>query len=857
MLNKIIEKFQVFLYGSSVRILLLFFLLFTSSKTSFSQSNLDYDELIVNLKVPKTGTFEVPIAIKEEKAYISIQDFFNLFKIKAESNSKKITGFLIDTEATYIIDIENNTIQFKNSLIHVKAGSFIQTPTTTYLSIPYFGEIFNLNLKFNIRRLDMILETPLELPIMREMRLRDLRENLNKVKGVIKPDSLIKRTYPFFKAGSIDWGVSSTQQLMEETDNRFNLGLGSMIAGGETNILLNHSTKIPFSLRNQFYQWKLVNNDSKLFKQVTAGKIFNRTISSLFAPVVGIQLTNTPVVNRRSFGTYTLNDITEPRWTVELYVNNVLIDYTQADDSGFYKFEIPLMYGNTAVYLKFYGPYGEERFEERIINIPYNFLPKNELEYTLSAGILEDDENNRFSRFNLNYGISRGWTIGGGMEYFSNNSENVFLPFLNTSIKLAPSLLLSGEYAYKVKAEGLLSFRTPRNFQIDFNYINYDKNQTVINYNYLEERKISMSKPFKSKLISGYSRFSVNQIILPTTEFISAQLLLSGTLLGVSTNLTTSGTYSNRSNIPNIYTTLSQSYRLPLNLLASPQVQYDYTSGNFTNIRIELERSLFKYGYANIGYNANLIGKSHSLELGFRYTFNFAQTSLNSRIGTHYSVFTQNVRGSFIFDANEPYVHASNRSGIGKGGIKVQAFLDLNFNKKWDEDEPLLPGVKLKRSGGRVVYNNDKTELRIFDIQPYAEYMLELDAYSLDNLAWIIEKPLLAVEIMPNQIRSINVPVSVMGEVSGMVYLEDNGIGRIMVNIFDNNNELIKSIMSEGDGYFSYLGLKPGSYIAEIDKEQLNKLELKSIPKEAKFTIEIDEYGDIVDDLEFNLTTQN
>lgn len=42
----------------------------------------------------------------------------------------------------------------------------------------------------------------------------------------------------------------------------------------------------------------------------------------------------------------------------------------------FFSFEVPLMYGNTSVALQFYGPYGEERREERIINIPYNFVPE-------------------------------------------------------------------------------------------------------------------------------------------------------------------------------------------------------------------------------------------------------------------------------------------------------------------------------------------------------------------------------------------------------------------------------------------------------------------------------------------------
>jgi hypothetical protein len=196
-----------------------------------------------------------------------------------------------------------------------------------------------------------------------------------------------------------------------------------------------------------------------------------RATSSLFAPVSGVQISNSPMQNRRSFGTYLLNDYTEPRWTVELFVNNVLVDFTQADASGFYSFEVPLMYGNTSVNLRFYGPWGEERIEERMINIPYNFVPKNEVEYTASAGIVENEEMQRFGRFNLNYGLSNAITIGGGVEYLSGVESGEVMPFVNSSMRLAQGLLFSGEYMYGVRGDALLSYRTPKNLQLDLSII--------------------------------------------------------------------------------------------------------------------------------------------------------------------------------------------------------------------------------------------------------------------------------------------------------------------------------------------------------------------------------------------------
>ena len=836
--------------------LVLFTILFLGNFSSIAQ---EYDEFPIELRVKKLGITDIPVAIKDQEAYVSVSDLFDYLNLKNDigNNPAAITGFIINPANSFKFDIPKSTIKYKEDIYSISEDDYILTPTTLYLRSSLFGEIFGLNTNFNFRNLSIDLTTDIELPKVKELRLENMRKNLNNLRGVINPDTLIERKYPFFRAGMADWSVVTTQQTNGLNDNRFNLGLGTMIAGGETNILLNYSTKVPFTSKNQFYQWKYVNNNSKVFKQVTAGKIFTRATSSLFAPVVGVQLTNTPVTNRRSFGSYTLTDVTDPRWTVELYVNNVLINFTEADASGFFSFEVPLMYGNTIVNLRFYGPYGEERTEERIINIPYNFIPKKELEYTFSAGVVENDDNNRFSRFNLNYGLTNGFTLGGGVEYLSDVTSGEFMPFINTSLRIASGLLFSGEYMYGVKSEGLLSYRTSSNFQIDLNYINYNKDQTAINYNYLEERKISLSLPIRTKLFTAYSRFSINQIVLPTTKFTSAQFLMSGSLFGISTNLTTYGLFNERSNTPTIYSTLSQTYRLPYQLLLSPQIQYDFSANSVTNAILKLERPFLKRGFVNVGFENNFLRKSHLFEIGLRYNLNFAQTSLTSRIGNLNSTFVGSARGSFLFDDKTGYITTNDRTSVRKGAVTVIPFLDLNGNDKFDIMEPGVPGLEIKNMGGSVTYNNDRTQLRIFDLQPYTQFVIQIDTLSLDNIAWKINKPVIALETVPNQFLTIYVPVKVLGEVSGMVYIKNEngtkGQGRITINILNSNNELVGEFLTEGDGYFTYLGLTSGKYTAEINPEQLKKLNYSASPSEIPFTIETTEFGDIVDDLEFVL----
>lgn len=815
-----------------------------------------YDELSVEMNVPDLGTIEIPIAIKDQDAYIPVKDLFDFLKIKNEETANGIEGFIINPDSSYVINPSKNKILYKNQEFRLSDEDFIKTPLNLYLKSNLFGEIFGLNTNFSFRSLSVTMKTEKDLPVIKEMRLKKVRENLNRVKGIIEPDTTMARLYPFFKGGALDWGVVTTQQSDFENDNRLSLGLGTMFLGGETNLLLNYSTRVPFNTRNQFYQWRYINNESKLFKQVTAGRIFTRATSSLFAPVSGVQISNSPFQNRRSFGTYVLNDYTDPRWTVELYVNNILIEFTQADASGFYTFEVPLMYGNTAVRLKFYGPYGQERIEERIINIPYNFVPKNELEYTLSAGIVENEDLDRFSRVNFNYGLSNSITIGGGAEYFTGVLDKEVMPFVNSSIRFASNFLFTGEFMHGVKGEGLLSYRTPGNLQVDLNYIKYDEDQTAINFNYLEERKISFSAPIRSRNFSMFSRFSVNQIIMPTTEFTTAQLLLSGAIMGISTNLTTYGIYNDRVKKPTIYTSLSQNYRLPHKFLFSPQVQYDFSRNQFNNIILEIERPVFDKGFLNVAYENNLLRNAHIFEVGLRYAFNFAQTSVTSRLGNRNNSFVQSARGSLLLDDNTGYIVTNNRTAMSKAALSIIPFLDYNTNGKRDPMEPAVRGMEIKNTSGRLSYNEDKTVLRITELQPYIDILLEVNPNSLDNIAWKVKNEKIKVHTIPNQFQEIEVPVEVLGEVAGMVYFKQGsslrGQGRITVNILDENKDVVKAILTEGDGYFTYLGLKPGSYTAEIDPVQMQKLDYYA-SEPIQFEIQIDEYGDIIDTLEFTI----
>ncbi|WP_349318554.1 hypothetical protein [Chitinophaga sp. MM2321] len=834
-------------------------------------------ETSVFLVVQGIGGIEVPALVSNDSAFLSITDVFDFLKIRnmLSPSLDSVQGFFITEQAAYVIDKANHQINYQGKIFPLMPTELIGTETGLYMSTSSFGKVFGLNCKFNFRSLSVTMTTKVELPAIREMRQEVMRRNIGRLKGQLKADTVIGLNRSLFQFGMADWSIVATQRNPGANDTWLNLTLGGTVAGGETTVSLNYNNyaqqQLPYShdtsairafdQRRQYYRWRYVNNDNRALRQVTVGKIFTQSTASIFSPVVGVQFTNTPTSYRRSFGSYTLSNFTEPGWTVELYVNNALVDYAVADASGFFTFQVPLVYGNSIVRLRFFGPWGEERFREENMSVPFNFLPLHEFEYTASAGIVEDGRNSLFSRVEMNYGATRYITMGAGVEYLSSiTTTDKTMPFVNASARLFRNLLLSGDYTYGVRGRGIMSYRLPSNLQFELYYTRYKKGQKAIIYNYKEERKAVISKPFMSRRFSMFTRFTFNQIVLPDTKYTTTELLLSGSIFRVGTSFSTYGIFISGAS-PFIYSNLALTYRMPGEILINPQLQYEYNTGRPISVRCELGKYLFRHGYVNVSYEQNFKSRFTNIGIGLRYDFNFTQVGASAWHGTQQSMLVESARGSLVHDGKTGYTGFNNRSSVGTGGVVLIPFLDFNGNDRRDPGEPKAAGLKVNINGGRVLQNRDDTTVRIMNMEPYEHYFIELNKNSFDNIAWRLKKPTISVIIDPNQLKSVEVPVAIMGEVSGTVILQENdsekGLGRITVCFYRPDSTLAAKVQTESDGFFNFLGLTPGAYTARIDPAQLQKLGMMSTPEAIPFKVSLRLDGDVIDDLQFRIKKES
>jgi hypothetical protein len=820
-----------------------------------------FDDVPVEFVVNGFLKFETDIIITESnKVYINIEDLFRNLGIKcvAENEGDKLNGFIENENKIYTIDFNARHITIGNRTVKSVNG-FVRESHAIYVESTVITEAFGLNIIFNYRSLSMKIEINFELPLIKKMRLEQIRKNVSNLQNKsILADTIVPRDYHFFKFGMIDWSLNSTQTTNQTIKNSVRFGVGAELLYGEINVSAYYDDQYKFDKQQLYYSWRFVDNDKKYIKQAQVGKIHTQSIAFINSSLIGAAINNSPTALRKASGSYTITDYTEPNWMVELYINDVLVDYTSADAAGLFVFKVPIVYGYTTLKLKFHGPLGEERMEERTMNTPYTFMPAKVVEYSVSGGVLQDGAWSSFGQMVFNYGINQFITVGGGVEYLSSITNNPYIPFATLALQPFSKMVLNVEYAYGVRMTGLLNYSFGKGAFLEIDYAKYQEGQLATIFNADEELKARLSVPYKINKVSGYGKLNFQQSVYGA--FISNRFdaVFSGYYKNYSANISILNSWVATKSA---YSTgiLSLSYRMKNGLVFRPSTEYNINKSEFLSYKAEIEKRVSK-AYFSVSYERNVAYKTDNVFVNFRYDLPFARAGVSASYNNNKFSFTENAEGSVAFGANK-IVKLGNNSALGKGGILFYPFLDLNQNGNFDKGEQKVMLSNVRVSGGRAIISPKDSIVRVSDLNAFVDYTVEFSNSDLENIAWRFKHKTYQILVDPNQYKRVYVPIVSVGEVSGMVYFNNEdavkGLGRITIQIIDEQGITVAETLSESDGYFNYLGLKPGIYTVQIDPDQLDKLTYQSTPPVQNLVIKASVDGDIADGIDFVLTKMN
>ncbi len=812
-------------------------------------SESQFESLDMSITFDRTYRMTIPTLYKvPDVVMLPFSELFDFLKVpnKVSSDGQVIKGFFENETNSFEIDNLKKTVQFKGQTFPIANDESTTDIGILYLRTTLFKRAFGFDMVFNARSLSLQFTSPFELPLFKLMKQEKQRENLriSGGEGAVY-DTVMKRDYHWFRGEMVDWSLASTQSNDGVSDTRMELGGGAEVLGGETNIWLNYSTQYGMKRNQQQYYWRWADNNAKIFRQFQVGRIATPSISSVLSPVDGFMITNALTTIRKALGNYTISNYTEPDWVVELYLNNQLISYTRADASGFYSFKVPIVYGSSNIILRFYGPGGEIRSEQKTYNMPFNLLPKGEFEYRVSGGALLDTTGARFAKAEFNYGVSRFLTLGAGVEYLTSITTRPEVPFLNLTFQPFSKLLITGEYAHQVRSKVTMNYSFPKNIVFDVTYSRYVPGQEAIIYNYLEERSASLSVPMRIQNLTSSIRTSFRQNVYEDFTYSSGELMWTNNYKNYSMILTN---YANASasNALNLYGNLTLATKLRKETNIRTSAQYNYMFKQLISLRLEIDRKIFANGYAALKLENNFLTNSQNASLTFRYELPYMTTNAAMSVSNTKFQMSEGASGSFAFNSGGKYVHTDRRNSVGRSGISINPFIDMNFNGVKDAKEPNSKGLRVRSSGGQVLQRDQDSIIRIVGLEPFVDYTLTLDESGFDNVSLRVDRKSMKVTTDPNQFKMIMMPVQPMAEIFGMVADEaGKGIGRIIVRVADKSGQLIAKVLTESDGYFNYIGFKPGDYKVFVDSLQLEILKYQATP--VFVTVLENPDGDVVD----------
>jgi hypothetical protein len=238
----------------------------------------------------------------------------------------------------------------------------------------------------------LVLETEAKLPVELAIERQKRAENLqHRAKFDLATLPQVRLPYRMWRAPALDFVVSAGMTYRADTgakvDRRSSVYAAGEIARMSYDAQAATDQKgVPTSLRMRAYR---SDPDGDLLGPLHAthfgfGDVAGLTTTLGGSPTSGrgAVLTNRPVVNPTNFDRTRFEGDLPSGWDAEIYRNGELLAFATADSRQRYVFDdVQLMYGENQIQIVLYGPQGQIRTRDELINVGEDNVPAGKTWY--------------------------------------------------------------------------------------------------------------------------------------------------------------------------------------------------------------------------------------------------------------------------------------------------------------------------------------------------------------------------------------------------------------------------------------------------------------------------------------------
>jgi hypothetical protein len=819
-----------------------------------------YEEIVVSFEVAKLLQQDIIAVYDGRDVYVPLIEIFQLLDINViqDFDNRKFHGQYITRDNKFEINIPKMRGSCFGESHHFSGDEFHITGNELYLKVAVFNTIFQMKMYFNFSELKVYLPLDTNFPAYQKLKRKAAHEKLKTEKAAIRDIAEIPFERKSVKAGVVDW--VATVNPFDSRGQYLGLIMGGILLGGDVSVSGSVNSMTGFASDQVRYKWHYVFMDNKYLSQVELGDIV--TAGGLSRSMKGVLLTNKPNTRRKFFRTVNVHGYIGDNWEVELYINNKLIDFTHTDATGEYNFLVDVNYGSSRVLLKMYGPNGEMETREEYYKVPFNLIPKKEIEYTAAAGIKNNRfEENRYAQLNTYYGMFNNLTIGMSSD-IPLDSKIGEKPLYAGEMTFKPmgNLLLNGIVSPDNEMTYSINYTNPALATINASYTRFYENEILNKLHHQNNFTLNISSPLKigGKYFGLRYRMSIDKF--PEYKATNMYYSIKVPIFKFHFNYMGSfklARYTGRDD-KNLASQLFISTSFLRWFRPQFKVAYDHSAGQMTSYGVYIQKRIFKRGQLALSFERNNLLGINQVMLTFNIFSGWANFTSRFYSSGENNVFTQMQRGSIRYDQDDKRFRFERRNGVGLGSAVIQPYHDENYNGMMDIGEQLIPELRAN-IGGTSGNRKRKGELFYYDgLRPYDDYIVRIDPYSLDDPMLQPAHDNFRVAVSPNSVTSIKVPIVTAAEINGrierIVKGSRTGVGgsRVIITNELSGKEVI--ITAFNDGEFFHLGLVPGMYRAKLDQKQLDKFGYKAEPEEIRFQVKTVEGGDFIENLNFLIT---
>jgi hypothetical protein len=820
------------------------------------------EEIAVSLEVPKVTSKDVIVRYDGKDLYLPFLEVMGMIGSNASVNQEGtiFSGSYLSKDVPITIIPSTFKASVGGKEFTILPSECIVVGRELYLKLPLYETWFGLKMKFEFSLLRVLLPLDEKFPAYQKLKRNQAREKLTRSIEALRTTKVVPQTREIFAGGVADWLLSTNP--VGGGGHYLDLNTGAVLFGGDLSLSGTGNTVSGFNAKDLSYKWHYAFDSNKYVSQGEAGYVYPG--GAVSKGVRGVLVTNKPLVQRTYFQTINLSGQLQPGWEVELYVDNKLVDFVTADQKGSYSFNVDVNYGTSLVTLKKFGPTGEVETEERQMQVPYNLIPRHSVEYTVSAGegISELDKGTRFQA-NSYYGLSSHITVGASADVPTASSKTQVPQYaLEGTYQIMEALTAYSTLSPGNVYQGGVNYSSLTSLSANGTFSLFDTTSYRNSFKQQYNATLSLAAPFK--IASHYfgARYNLTYDKYPAFNAIGMNYGLTCSLSRIYMSYI--GKFKNSTyatyNVKSIASQLLISADLAGLLRPQFRIDYDHSANEITRYGIYLNRRLFKSGQLTLSYERNPVVKSNSIMLTLNFFNQFANFTSRVLSSEGRTSVNQTQRGSIRYDRIGSSLRFDRRNGVGYGSAVIRPFLDANNDGKVDNGESYMTGLKARISGigGRA---RGRDQLYYYDgLRPYDDYIVQIDPTSLDDPTLKPSYENLKVKVNPNVVTSIDVPVVVAADISGLVEFETLtgkvGVGGIRLKVLNISKDVATEITTFNGGDFYYLGLVPGHYRAFLDPAQLAQYGYTCKPESIEFDVKASDKSSSIDQLNFTLSVK-